>query len=69
MSAVSPAPMRLVDHFQTGLDAPIRLAWELTHACMWRVCTVSRAPAGASRALSTEQCMAIVDELERMQVF
>lgn len=25
--------MRLVDHFQQGLDAPICLTWELTYAC------------------------------------
>ena len=25
--------MRLVDHFETGLDAPICLTWELTYAC------------------------------------
>ena len=29
----SPAPGKLTDLFQLGLDAPICLTWELTYAC------------------------------------
>ncbi len=25
--------MKLVEHFESGLDAPICLTWELTYAC------------------------------------
>ncbi len=30
--APPPAPGRLVDLFEYGLDSPIRLTWELTYA-------------------------------------
>jgi mycofactocin radical SAM maturase len=60
----------LVEHFARGLDAPICLTWELTYACnlACRHCLSSsgrRDPA----ELSTAEAKAVIDELERMQVF
>ncbi|MBD0021113.1 mycofactocin radical SAM maturase [Gordonia pseudamarae] len=68
-----PAPPkvgRLVDQFEKGLDAPICLTWELTYACnLACVHCLSSSGKRDPRELSTEQCKAIIDELERMQVF
>lgn len=75
--AAAPAPTsapthpgRLVDHFEQGLDAPICLTWELTYACNL-ACTHCLSASGKRdpRELSTEECKAVIDELERMQVF
>ena len=60
----------LVEHFASGLDAPICLTWELTYACnlACRHCLSSsgrRDPA----ELTTAEAKAVIDELERMQVF
>ncbi len=60
----------LVEHFAHGLDAPICLTWELTYACnlACRHCLSSsgrRDPA----ELTTAEAKAVIDELERMQVF
>ncbi|HZI39764.1 MAG TPA: mycofactocin radical SAM maturase [Acidimicrobiia bacterium] len=60
----------LVEHFAQGLDAPICLTWELTYACnlACRHCLSSsgrRDPA----ELTTAEAKAVIDELERMQVF
>lgn len=61
---------RLVDQFERGLDAPICLTWELTYACnLACVHCLSSSGKRDPRELSTEQCKAIIDELERMQVF
>jgi mycofactocin biosynthetic radical S-adenosylmethionine protein MftC len=61
---------RLVDHFQEGLDAPICLTWELTYACnLACVHCLSSSGRRDPRELSTEECRAVIDELERMQVF
>ncbi len=62
--------MKLVDHFATGLDAPICLTWELTYACNL-ACTHCLSSSGRRdpRELSTEECKAVIDELQRMQVF
>ncbi|MET8428724.1 mycofactocin radical SAM maturase [Nocardia sp. NPDC004860] len=62
--------MKLVDHFTRGLDAPICLTWELTYACNL-ACEHCLSSSGRRdpRELSTAECMAFVDELERMQVF
>jgi len=59
-----------VEHFQDGLDSPICLTWELTYACNLS-CTHCLSASGRRdpRELSTEQCLAIIDELERMKVF
>ena len=62
--------MKLVDHFQSGLDAPICLTWELTYACnLACVHCLSSSGRRDPRELSTEECKAVIDELERMQVF
>ena len=62
--------MKLVDHFQHGLDAPICLTWELTYACNL-ACTHCLSSSGRRdpRELSTEECKRVIDELQRMQVF
>ncbi len=60
----------LIERFERGLDAPICLTWELTYACnLACVHCLSSSGRRDPRELSTEQCMAIIDELERMQVF
>ena len=62
--------MKLVDHFESGLDAPICLTWELTYACnLACVHCLSSSGRRDPRELSTAECMAVIDELERMQVF
>ena len=66
MTAVLP----LVDEFQFGLDAPICLTWELTYACnLSCVHCLSSSGRRDPRELSTAECKAVIDELERMQVF
>ncbi|WP_242417914.1 mycofactocin radical SAM maturase, partial [Frankia sp. CpI1-P] len=64
------APARLVDHFARGLAAPICLTWELTYACnlACRHC-LSSSGRRDPRELTTAECRAVIDELERMQVF
>jgi mycofactocin biosynthetic radical S-adenosylmethionine protein MftC len=66
----TPAPGRLVDLFELGLDAPICLTWELTYACNL-ACAHCLSSSGRRdpRELSTEQCEAVIDELQRLQVF
>jgi mycofactocin radical SAM maturase len=60
----------LVDQFQFGLDAPICLTWELTYACnLSCVHCLSSSGRRDPRELSTAECRAVIDELERMQVF
>jgi mycofactocin biosynthetic radical S-adenosylmethionine protein MftC len=60
----------LVDEFEFGLDAPICLTWELTYACnLSCVHCLSSSGRRDPRELSTEECKAVIDELERMQVF
>ncbi len=63
-------PARLVDHFARGLAAPICLTWELTYACnlACRHC-LSSSGRRDPRELTTAECRAVIDELERMQVF
>jgi len=69
MSAPARVP-RLVDQFERGLDAPICLTWELTYACnLACVHCLSSSGKRDPRELSTRQCMDIIDELQRMQVF
>lgn len=68
--AAPPRPTRLVDHFERGLDAPICLTWELTYACnLSCVHCLSSSGRRDPRELSTADCKAVIDELERMQVF
>lgn len=62
--------MKLVDHFERGLNAPICLTWELTYACNLE-CAHCLSSSGRRdpRELSTAECEAVIDELQRMQVF
>ena len=67
-SAVKPG--RLVDLFERGLDAPICLTWELTYACnLSCVHCLSSSGRRDPRELGTDECKAVIDTLERMQVF
>jgi mycofactocin radical SAM maturase len=60
----------LVEQFQFGLDAPICLTWELTYACnLSCVHCLSSSGRRDPRELGTDECKAVIDELERMQVF
>ena len=70
MTAAAPAPERLVDHFESGLDAPICLTWELTYACnLACVHCLSSSGRRDPRELTTSECRALIDELQRLQVF
>lgn len=62
--------MKLIEHFELGLDAPICLTWELTYACNLE-CAHCLSSSGRRdpRELSTAQAEAVIDELQRMQVF
>jgi mycofactocin radical SAM maturase len=66
MSVATP----LVEHFAQGLQAPICLTWELTYACnlACRHC-LSSSGTRDPRELTTAEAKAVIDELERMQVF
>ncbi|HEY2506594.1 MAG TPA: mycofactocin radical SAM maturase [Streptosporangiaceae bacterium] len=60
----------LVAEFRYGLDAPICLTWELTYACnLSCVHCLSSSGRRDPAELSTTECKAVIDELERMQVF
>ncbi|MEV6984039.1 mycofactocin radical SAM maturase [Sphaerisporangium sp. NPDC051017] len=60
----------LVERFEHGLDAPICLTWELTYACnLSCVHCLSSSGRRDPRELSTEQCEAVIDALQAMQVF
>jgi mycofactocin radical SAM maturase len=60
----------LIQQFELGLDAPICLTWELTYACnLSCVHCLSSSGRRDPRELTTEQCEAVIDELQRMQVF
>src|SRR6201986_3534096 len=68
--SASTAPGKLTDLFQLGLDAPICLTWELTYACnLSCVHCLSSSGRRDPRELSTDECKAVIDTLERMQVF
>ena len=68
--SVAAAPGRLVDRLETGLDAPICLTWELTYACnLACVHCLSSSGRRDPRELTTDECKAVIDELQRMQVF
>jgi mycofactocin radical SAM maturase len=67
---MSATATRLVDQLETGLDAPICLTWELTYACnLACVHCLSSSGRRDPRELTSAECMAVIDELERMQVF
>src|SRR6186713_529804 len=62
--------MKLVEHFQYGLNSPICLTWELTYACnLACVHCLSSSGRRDPRELSTAEAEAVIDELQRMQVF
>jgi hypothetical protein len=66
-----PQPaVTLTEQFKGGLAAPICLTWELTYACNLQcVHCLSASGRRDPRELSTAECLRVVDELERMQVF
>jgi mycofactocin radical SAM maturase len=65
-----PTGSSLVEQFEYGLDAPICLTWELTYACNL-ACAHCLSSSGRRdpQELTTAQCEAVIDELQRMQVF
>jgi mycofactocin biosynthetic radical S-adenosylmethionine protein MftC len=65
-----PVGGSLVEQFELGLDAPICLTWELTYACNL-ACAHCLSSSGRRdpHELTTQQCEAVIDELQRMQVF
>lgn len=64
------AAVPLADHLEAGLNSPICLTWELTYACNLEcVHCLSSSGRRDPNELTTEQCMAFIDELEAMQVF
>ena len=67
---VRPVGGSLIEQFELGLDAPICLTWELTYACNLE-CAHCLSSSGRRdpNELSTEQAKAVIDELQRMQVF
>jgi len=70
MSAAAGEAISLVERFESGLDAPICLTWELTYACnLACVHCLSSSGRRDPRELTTDECKAVVDELERLQVF
>src|SRR5437763_7664768 len=69
-TAPDPRPLSLVDRLERGLDAPICLTWELTYACnLACVHCLSSCGRRDPRELSTAEAEAVIDELQRMQVF
>jgi mycofactocin radical SAM maturase len=71
VTAQPPTATRpLVEEFRFGLDAPICLTWELTYACnLSCVHCLSSSGRRDPRELSTQECFAVIDELQRLKVF
>ena len=65
-----PGSPPLLEQFEHGLNAPICLTWELTYACNLE-CAHCLSSSGRRdpRELTTVQCEAVIDELQRMKVF
>ena len=64
------SPRSLVEQLKGGLDAPICLTWELTYACnLACVHCLSSSGRRDPRELSTAEAKAVLDELQRLQVF
>jgi len=64
------AARRLTDMFELGLTSPICLTWELTYACnLACVHCLSSSGRRDPRELTTTECQAVIDALQRMQVF
>ncbi|QUH01802.1 mycofactocin radical SAM maturase [Saccharopolyspora erythraea] len=68
-SSHAPVPS-LVNQFKEGLDAPICLTWEWTYACNL-ACEHCLSSSGRRDPyeLDTAEMKAVIDELDRMQVF
>jgi mycofactocin biosynthetic radical S-adenosylmethionine protein MftC len=63
-------PGKLTDLFEAGLTSPICLTWELTYACnLACVHCLSSSGRRDPRELTTAECEAVIDTLQRMQVF
>src|SRR5580693_636611 len=61
---------KLIDLFENGLTSPICLTWELTYACnLACVHCLSSSGRRDPRELTTAECQAVIDTLQRMQVF
>ena len=61
---------KLTDMFEAGLSSPICLTWELTYACnLACVHCLSSSGRRDPRELTTSECQAVIDTLQRMQVF
>ena len=70
MSTVTAQPKSLIEQFEGGLDAPICLTWELTYACnLACVHCLSSSGRRDPRELTTEECRAVIRELEKLQAF
>ncbi|MBE9375519.1 mycofactocin radical SAM maturase [Saccharopolyspora sp. HNM0983] len=63
-------PLPLVEQFKYGLESPICLTWEWTYACNLS-CAHCLSSSGRRDPdeLSTDEIKAVIDELQRMQVF
>ncbi len=60
----------LVEQLKGGLDAPICLTWELTYGCnLACIHCLSSSGRRDPRELSTAECKAVIDELQKLQVF
>jgi mycofactocin radical SAM maturase len=67
---MATAALPLIEHFEQGLDAPICLTWELTYACnLACVHCLSSSGRRDPRELTTDECKAVINELQQMQVF
>jgi mycofactocin radical SAM maturase len=65
-----PTGGSLAERFEYGLSAPICLTWELTYACnLACVHCLSSSGRRDPQELTTAQCEAVIDELQRMRVF
>ncbi len=64
------AASNLTDRLATGLDAPICLTWEITYGCnLACIHCLSSSGRRDPRELTTDECMAFIDDLATMQVF
>ncbi len=63
-------PPPLTDLFESGLNSPICLTWELTYACNLQcIHCLSSSGRRDPRELTTAECRTVIDTLQRMQVF
>ena len=70
VTAERPAASGWSTSSSCGLDAPICLTWELTYACnLACVHCLSSSGRRDPDELSTDECKALIDEFERMQIF